>query len=120
MENEQTNLPSPEPELATPPVESQPPAPSAFSSHPARFIVTFLLVTVLALTGMNMYQEHVIQKQRFELRWLLAHSVIRPETIAADLQREKQQQSGKPEVAQTDPAASSSTPSTAASATAKP
>jgi len=112
---------TPAPEVTAPSAEPQPAA-SPFASHPARFIVTFLFVAVLALTGMNMYQQHVIQKQRFELRWLLAHSVIRPETIAADLEKEKQQQSGKPEVAQSDPAASSSAPSAAAPAapTAKP
>jgi len=47
-----------------------------------------LLVFVVGLTSINIYQDRVIQKQRFELQWLLAHSTIRPETIVADLAKE--------------------------------
>ncbi len=51
-------------------------------------LLASLLVFVVGLTSINIYQDRVIQKQRFELRWLMAHSTIRPETIVADLARE--------------------------------
>ncbi len=38
-----------------------------------RFLVLLLLVVVVFLTGVNVYQNRVITKQSFEIRWLLAH-----------------------------------------------
>ena len=48
-------------------------------------MLVLLLVFAVGLTSVNIYQDHVIQKQRFELQWLVAHATIRPETIVADL-----------------------------------
>jgi hypothetical protein len=48
-------------------------------------LLVSLLVFGVTLTSINIYQDRLIQKQRFELQWLMAHSTIRPETIAADL-----------------------------------
>jgi len=36
-----------------------------------RFLVLLLLVVVVFLTGVTLYQNHVIAKQSSELRWLL-------------------------------------------------
>jgi hypothetical protein len=38
-----------------------------------RFLVLLLLVVVVFLTGVTLYQNHVIAKQSSELRWLLAN-----------------------------------------------
>ena len=38
-----------------------------------RFLVLFLLVAVVLLTGINVYQNRVIAKQSFEIRWLMAN-----------------------------------------------
>ena len=38
-----------------------------------RFALVFLLVAVVFLTGVTIYQNRVIAKQSFEIRWLLAH-----------------------------------------------
>jgi len=47
-----------------------------------------LLVAVLGLTALDIFQDRVIEKQLYELRWLTAHSTIRPDTIVADLKKE--------------------------------
>jgi hypothetical protein len=49
------------------------------------FLIVFLLLTVVGITAIDIYQDRVIEKQRYELKWLLAHSTIRPETILADV-----------------------------------
>ncbi len=54
------------------------------------FLIVFLLLAVVAIAAIDIYQDRVIEKQRYELRWLLAHSTIRPETIAADLAKTAQ------------------------------
>jgi Tfp pilus assembly protein PilE len=77
------------------------------------FLVAVLLVAVCALTALNIYQDHVIKSQRYELRWLMTHSVIRPETIAADLARNSQgkgPQTPPASVAQLPPAAKPAAP----------
>ncbi|HKM90278.1 MAG TPA: hypothetical protein VJX29_06665 [Candidatus Acidoferrales bacterium] len=51
-------------------------------------LLALLLVFVVGLTSVNIYQDRVIQKQRFELQWLVTHATIRPETIVADLAKE--------------------------------
>lgn len=38
-----------------------------------RFLVLLLLVVVVFLTGVTLYQNHVIAKQSFEIHWLLAN-----------------------------------------------
>jgi hypothetical protein len=50
-------------------------------------LIAALLVFGVGLTSIDIYQDHVIQKQRFELQWLVAHATIRPETIVADLEK---------------------------------
>ncbi len=39
----------------------------------SRFLVLVLFVTVVALTGLNIYQGRVIQRQSDEIRWLMTH-----------------------------------------------
>lgn len=51
-------------------------------------LIASLLVFGVGLTSIDLYQDHVIQKQRYELQWLVAHATIRPETIVADLKKE--------------------------------
>jgi len=46
-------------------------------------VIAILLLAVLALTAQNIWQDHLIQRQRYELRWLLTHSTIRPDVPAA-------------------------------------
>ena len=53
-------------------------------------MLTVLLVVVGVLTALDIYQNRIIQTQRFELGWLLTHSTIRPDTILADLQKKTQ------------------------------
>jgi len=40
-------------------------------------LIAFLLAVVVGLTALNMYQDKVIAKQRFELQWLMTHAVIK-------------------------------------------
>jgi hypothetical protein len=47
-------------------------------------VVAVLVLLVSGLTALNIYQDHVIAKQRFELHWLLTHSTIRPDILAAE------------------------------------
>jgi len=47
------------------------------------FVIAILVVVVLALTAQNIWQDHLIQVQRYELRWLLTHSTIRPDAPAS-------------------------------------
>jgi len=42
-------------------------------------LVAILLVTVVALTALDIFQDRVIERQRVELRWLITHTVIRPD-----------------------------------------
>ena len=42
-------------------------------------LVAFLLAVVVGLTALNMYQDKVIEKQRYELQWLLTHATIKME-----------------------------------------
>jgi len=53
------------------------------AKKPNYFLVVFLLLTVLGITAINIYQDRVIEKQRYELRWLLTHSTIRPDVDVA-------------------------------------
>lgn len=46
-----------------------------------------LLVVVAGLTALDIYQAKVIEQQKYELRWLMTHSIIRPDAIAADAQK---------------------------------
>ena len=43
------------------------------------FLVAILLVTVVGLTALDIYQDHVIRRQQFELRWLMTHTVFKAE-----------------------------------------
>lgn len=43
------------------------------------FLVAILVGTVVVMTALDIYQDRVIAQQRFELRWLMTHSVIRPD-----------------------------------------
>jgi hypothetical protein len=54
------------------------------------FLIVFLLLTVVGTTAIDIYQDRVIEKQRYELKWILAHSKIVPETIVADLAKAPQ------------------------------
>ncbi len=38
-----------------------------------RLFMSFLLLTIVALTGLCYYQQRVIAQQSFEIRWLLAN-----------------------------------------------
>ena len=40
-------------------------------------LIAFLLAVIVGLTALNMYQDKVIEKQRYELQWLLTHSIIK-------------------------------------------
>jgi hypothetical protein len=60
------------------------------SKKPSVFLAVVLGLAVLALTALDIYQDKVIRQQQFELRWLVTHSTIRPETILADIQNQKQ------------------------------
>ena len=42
-------------------------------------LIAFLLAVVVGLTALNLYQDKVIEKQRYELQWLLTHSTIKME-----------------------------------------
>jgi len=57
---------------------------SPAAQKPNAFLTVFLLLTIVGLVAIDIYQDRVIQKQRYELRWLITHSIIRPDTIAAD------------------------------------
>jgi len=48
------------------------------------FLVAILLVVVVGLTALDIYQDHVIKFQRDQLRWLMTHSIIRPDVVATD------------------------------------
>ena len=48
-------------------------------------VVVVLVLVVTGLTALNVYQDHIIAKQRYELSWLMTHSTIRPDLIAADI-----------------------------------
>jgi len=43
----------------------------------SRFLVPFLVLAIVVLTGINIYQNRVIAKQSFEIRWLLANCAPR-------------------------------------------
>lgn len=53
-------------------------------------MVAILLLVVTGLTALDIYQDRVIAKQQFELHWLLTHSVIRPDLVAADAAKNAQ------------------------------
>jgi cytoskeletal protein RodZ len=81
------------------------------------FVVAVLLVAVVALTALNVFQDHVINVQRYELRWLLTHSTIRPDTIRSDAAasaQNKNQQTPTTSVAQIPPATKPASPSASA------
>jgi hypothetical protein len=82
------------------------------------FLVPFLLVAVLGLTGQSIYQNHVIQRQRFELRWLLEHATIDPASIAKDLAAGAAKDGGKP--LRPGASAAQAAPSAPAASNAKP
>lgn len=42
-------------------------------------LIAFLLAVVVGLTALNLYQDKVIEKQRYELQWLMTHATIRME-----------------------------------------
>ncbi len=48
------------------------------------FLVAILLVVVVGLTALDIYQDRVIQKQRYELRWLVTHATIHVDANSAD------------------------------------
>jgi hypothetical protein len=48
-------------------------------------LIAILALAVTGLTALNIYQDHIIAKQRYELGWLMTHSTIRMDLIAADL-----------------------------------
>lgn len=39
----------------------------------SRMLVPFLLAVIVLLTGLCIWQNHIIQQQSFEIRWLLAN-----------------------------------------------
>ena len=43
------------------------------------FLIVFLIAAVAGLTALDMYQDRVIEKQKYELRWLMTHAVIKTE-----------------------------------------
>jgi hypothetical protein len=45
-------------------------------------LIAFLLAVVVGLTALNIYQDKVIDKQRYELQWLIAHATINVEMPA--------------------------------------
>jgi hypothetical protein len=49
------------------------------------FLVAILVVVVVGLTALDIYQDHVIAHQRYELNWLKTHSIISLDAIAADV-----------------------------------
>lgn len=42
-------------------------------------LIAFLLAVVVGLTALNIYQDKVIEKQRYELQWLMTHATINVE-----------------------------------------
>ena len=40
---------------------------------PHKLFISFLLLTIVALTGLCYYQQRIIAQQSFEIRWLLAN-----------------------------------------------
>ena len=70
---------------------------------PNAFLVVFLLLTIVALVAIDMYQDRVIQRQRYELRWLMTHSIIRPDAPASGINSQKP--APKPEGTQSSAAA---------------
>jgi hypothetical protein len=52
---------------------------------PSVFVLVFLFAAILALTAMNIYQDHVIRSQSFEIRWMMQHGTfhIDPSEAAA-------------------------------------
>lgn len=39
----------------------------------SRFLVPFLLCVIVLLSGIVVYQNHIIAQQSFEIRWLMAN-----------------------------------------------
>jgi len=81
------------------------------------FVVALLSVVVLALAALNVYQDHVINRQRYELRWLMTHSTIRPDAPTANVPasaQNKNQQAPPTSVAQLPPANKPASPSASA------
>jgi len=87
-------------------------------------LIALLLVFGVGLTSIDIYQDHVIQKQRFELQWLVAHATIRPETILADLKKDgklpAKSVAGQAQAATVAPASSSAPPAAQVSPAVKP
>jgi hypothetical protein len=78
------------------------------------FVVAALLAAVVALAALNVYQDHIINRQRYELRWLLTHSTIRPDAVRSDAAasaQNKNQQAPPTSVAQIPPATKPAAPS---------
>ena len=63
-----------EPDAAAAPVAQ---APAAEKPKSNIAMLVFLFLAFLALTAMNIYQDHVIRQQRFEVRWMLEHGTFR-------------------------------------------
>ena len=95
------------------------------AKKPNAFLVVFLLLTVVLLVAMDIYQDRLIQQQRYELHWLLTHSTIRPEAFPSDakapqaLPKPQGTQSSAANVAPT-PAPAPAKPAPQPPATAKP
>ena len=53
------------------------------------FLVAILFVALLGVTALDIYQDKVIAKQRYELNWLKTHSIISLDAIAADVRAEQ-------------------------------
>lgn len=69
------------------------------AKKPNAFLIVFLLLTVLGLVAIDIYQDRVIQKQRYEIRWLMTHGTFRPDPVVAS-DAKAQQPAAKPESAQ--------------------
>jgi len=57
-------------------------------------LVAILVVTVAGLVALDIYQDRIIERQRNELRWLMTHSIIRPDAVAADAAKSAPSQQG--------------------------
>ncbi len=53
-------------------------------------VIAILVLVVMGLTALDVYQDRIIAKQRFEMTWLLTHATIRPDLIAADVAKNAQ------------------------------
>jgi hypothetical protein len=40
------------------------------------FLVPFLVFAVVGLTALDIYQNRIIERQRYEMRWLVTHAKI--------------------------------------------